>query len=249
MFRGHAFTRLHLINARDRSNDGLTLLMTSSDGFASSLEFQPDELGKQYHGKLNTRVTHPPALSLGNTGSAHSTPNQTPTQAHAPGQGSTAPAPRQIPALFAPSPSPMSSVRPASPTRSNSASSVATQSSFAPHGGSGVINNPTPIFGKLPSVAAAQHSSIGTSQPALTSPTPPMTPLATGGAEGGVAGGSFAVPSGRSSATPTVDGDRSAPAKSQATKREAEGGTGDDQAPKKRRVAPTPVGRSDSGQN
>lgn len=200
------------------SNDGLTLIMSSSDGFASSLSFAPDELGKKYSGALNTRVPQPAALTLGGSASVVSTPGQTPTAPNVPSNAM----PRPAATFFAPSPSPMAGGRPASPQRSNSQTSIATESSFAQQaptpGHSGVVNNPTPVFGKLPNVAAAQPSSISGGPP-LTSPTPPMTPLpsGTGDVPTGSAG-SFAVPTG---------------------KREASGDPSDSKEPKKRRVAPT----------
>ncbi|KAI9692094.1 MAG: hypothetical protein M1820_009529 [Bogoriella megaspora] len=211
------------------SNDGQTLLMTSSDGFCSALNFSSGELGQVYHGPIHTVPTtstshhrhtssnpHTPAVNTApSNASASSTPtSQTPTQSAHPttapqlarqtsNPGSSVPGPPSLPSfptpVQAPSPSPsMFSVssaaavpmaypganpRPSSPTRSMSASSIATQSSIAP----GVaqtpetmpaptgdtLNHATPSMGKLPSVAAG-GSGYGSGVMPLV--TPPQTP-------------------------------------------------------------------------
>ena len=187
-----------------RSNDGLTLLMSSSDGFCSSVTFTPGELGQVYTGAMSTFHHHPP-LAISASNSAISSPVPTPTApTHA-----TAPS-----AIKAPSPA--SANRHPSPTRSNSTSSIATQSSFAQTPSGTIAINPTPTVGTVPSVAAGN-----TNPGPLPLATPPMTPISTSNV----------------SATSSVIG-------SNLGKREF-GGTSeseaDDQRPKKRRIAPTPV--------
>jgi chromatin assembly factor 1 subunit B len=165
-----------------RSNDGLTLLMTSSDGFCSILTFTPEELGQTY-----TSESPPSARSLQTTSlSSQNTPVPTPTSSIAP-----------------PSPFPNSSnshhqrtlsnppntdffvARPSSPTRSNSTSSIATQSSVIPLSSSNttnVISNPTLVAGSVPSITAATSSFATT----LSMTTPPETPRSTASSVSGV---------------------------------------------------------------
>ncbi|KAL8965031.1 MAG: hypothetical protein Q9183_004070, partial [Haloplaca sp. 2 TL-2023] len=141
------------------SNDGLTLLMSSSDGFCSNLAFQPGELGHVYTGHVPT--AHHPSPAVSSISSAHVTPTPTPTASSAPPL--VPPAPSASPLL-----NPVA--QPPSPTRSNSTSSVATQSSHAPPGV--ITSNPTPTLGNVPGVAAM--NSFG----ALPMTTPPQTPMA-----------------------------------------------------------------------
>lgn len=94
----------------NRSNDGLTLLMTSSDGFCSTLAFEPGELGTHYTGPLagasaayttaSTLSTGPftataaTGLGLGlerSGSSTQNTPVQTPTSAANAGSASPFP--------------------------------------------------------------------------------------------------------------------------------------------------------------
>lgn len=142
--------------------------MSSSDGFCSNIAFAPGELGQIYTGPVPTahHPHHHPALAISATNSTQPSPIPTPTAA-------TAPALTRLPSIAAaPSPSPTRHGRVQSPTRSNSTSSVATQSSYAQgQGQPGILNAPTPIIGNVPSVAAASSSF-----PSLTTGTPPMTP-------------------------------------------------------------------------
>ncbi|KAI7516882.1 hypothetical protein KC316_g20937, partial [Hortaea werneckii] len=140
------------------SSDGQTLLMTSSDGFCSALSFAPGELGTVYHSPVPAIPRHTPTpISVGKANqSTASTPQATPTAASAPSAQPAPPPtlPRQpssqsgTPALHHPSPSPFTNpARPASPARSMSASSIATDTSFArvPDQANGVMmSNPTP---------------------------------------------------------------------------------------------------------
>ncbi|KAI4284373.1 MAG: hypothetical protein L6R38_001479 [Xanthoria sp. 2 TBL-2021] len=182
------------------SNDGLTLLMSSSDGFCSNLAFQPGELGQTYAGHIPSAQHPSPAVST--ISSAHVTPTPTPTAISAP------------PLIAAPSASPLTGSigQPPSPTRSSSASSIATQSSHMQSSGGIITSNPTPTLGNVPSVAAS--NSFGT----LPWTTPPQTPM----------GGGISAPS---SVSGSVLGKRDT---SESEREEA--------APKKRRIAPTPLG-------
>jgi chromatin assembly factor 1 subunit B len=165
------------------------LLITSSDGFCSTLTFSPGELGQVYSGEFPT-PKHP-TLSASSSG----TPAPTPTSVIAP----PSPFPHShtrtssASATSAASPSPhihhpqpmhagfVSSGRPSSPTRSNSTSSVATQASYAtPAPGS----NPSLITGNVPSITAT-GSSMSSVMP-LT--TPPQTPHSATSSVSGVAG-------------------------------------------------------------
>ncbi|KAL3465460.1 WD40-repeat-containing domain protein [Aspergillus heterothallicus] len=172
------------------SNDGLTLVMSSSDGFCSTLSFAPGELGQPY----TAPITAPNAPAAQPT-SALPTPTN-PTAA--------APASSSIPPP------------PASPARSNSVSSVATQRASQQ---AEVVNNPTPTLGAVPLVTAT-HSA----QPPATLPltTPPETPISV-------------VSQSESNAGSTVLGKRSEFEKEESQDPSAE----PVQPPKKRRVAPT----------
>lgn len=195
-----------------RSNDGLTLLMSSSDGFCSTLSFAPGELGQQYSGHVPT-ANHPTIATTTTTtvttvSSANSTPVPTPTTAASPSLTKSTPV---VSAAAHPSPAP--SVRPTSPARSNSASSIATMSSTA------VTNNPTPTLGHVPMVTATN------SAPAFGLPmtTPPQTP-------------SGISHSATSSISGSVLGKRDIGPTSESEREETQAKT-----PKKRRIAPTPV--------
>ncbi|KAG8533077.1 uncharacterized protein KY384_001860 [Bacidia gigantensis] len=139
------------------SSDGLTLMMSSSDGFCSNLAFSPGELGQTYAGHVPS-LHHPTPAPISTSTSAQPTPIPTPTAISAPvgfeKPGTPAP-------LHSPAPPP-----PPSPTRSNSISSIATETSQP------IINNPTPIMGSVPSVAATNPSFSG-----LPWTTPPETPM------------------------------------------------------------------------
>lgn len=195
------------------SNDGLTLLMSSSDGFCSNLSFAPGELGQIYTGHVPT--AHHPSPVVSTASSAHATPTPTPIVGTAPPFVEKQPPPSFVPSN-SPVPTParsttpslqQSAIRPPSPTRSNSNSSVATQQGF-------VTSNPTPSVGTVPSVAAGNSSFSG-----LPWTTPPQTPMA-------------GTVSGPSSISGSILGKRDA---SESEKEEQTG------QPKKRRVAPTLV--------
>lgn len=159
------------------SNDGLTLLMTSSDGFCSVLTFAPGELGQNYIGEVPT-AKHPVPPTAAS--SSQNTPMQTPTSTIAPPSPFPPSHHRTSSYPIAPSPPPAPlgpNMRPSSPTRSNSTSSVATQSSFAP----GLINNnPSLVSGSVPSIAAGNHGFVSSVN------TPPQTPRSTTGSVSGL---------------------------------------------------------------
>ncbi|KAL1896870.1 Chromatin assembly factor 1 subunit [Sporothrix stenoceras] len=162
------------------SSDGLTLLISSSDGFCSTLSFTPGELGTQYTGDL-TLLSVQKREERSST-SAQSTPIPTPTSVFAPpspytgsGSGPHHHQHRNSAGSFsAPSPPPtasfVSSNRPSSPARSNSTSSIVTQpgtvvpipSASTTNTGAGgpgsIINNPPLVVGTVPSLAAASPS-------------------------------------------------------------------------------------------
>ncbi|GAB1310177.1 Chromatin assembly factor 1 subunit [Madurella fahalii] len=155
------------------SSDGLTLLISSSDGFCSTLSFSPGELGTIYTGELG-----PPKISGAGISSSQNTPAPTPTSVFAPPSpfpnGSHHRHRDSASSLTAPSPPPASFVnaRAGSPARSNSASSIVTQVSTAQ---TGVLSNPPLIAGQVPSIAAT-HSSKVMGVPITT---PPETPQAS----------------------------------------------------------------------
>lgn len=158
-------------------------MISSSDGFCSTLSFAAGELGEVYKGEIG-----PPKPQTA-ASSNQSTPLPTPTNAFAPpspfpngshhqhrnsASSFTAPSPPQSASLI--------SQRPSSPTRSNSTSSIATittQASTVP--ATGVVTNPTLISGNVPSISATNTGKV-TGVP-LT--TPPETPQSVTGSVAG----------------------------------------------------------------
>ncbi|KAG5999742.1 hypothetical protein E4U21_006372 [Claviceps maximensis] len=197
------------------SSDGLTLIISSSDGFCSSLSFAHGELGEVYKGEIapTKAVSTANAATLVTATSTQNTPTPTPTASFAP------PSPfsnglhqqrNSAISLAAPSPpgsAPPTSQRPSSPTRSNSTSSIATQPSSVL---TGVVSNPHLISGSVPALTATSSVTAG----GIPMATPPETPRSTTGSVTG------------------VKRDVSDSEKEESTE------------PKKRRVAPTPVDRS-----
>lgn len=200
------------------SADGLTLIMSSSDGFCSTLSFASGELGQIYTGPTSvahnsanptTPATNPtPLLTPAHSASPHV---PSPVKTNHASSNSTGPAP------------------PASPARSNSAGSVATQPSTQPTP-AGVVNNPTPTLGTVPSVTAT-HSA---QPPTLPLTTPPQTPI------------SGAPQNGPGS---SVLGKRDARPASESEKEEGRGDPNNalQQPPKRRRVAPTLISAGTDG--
>ncbi|RSL98046.1 hypothetical protein CEP52_010536 [Fusarium oligoseptatum] len=165
------------------SSDGLTLMISSSDGFCSSLSFAAGELGEVFKGEI-PRAKSQTTVSSSN----QNTPVPTPTTSFAPPSpfpnGSHHHHRNSASSFTAPSPPPSASLasqRPSSPARSNSTSSIATittQSSTVP---TGVISNPTLITGSVPGIAATNSGKV-TGVPMTT---PPETPRSTTGSVAG----------------------------------------------------------------
>lgn len=160
-------TNLHLATFTDLawSSDGRTLLISSSDGFCSALAFAQEELGDRYTDPV-PNYHHPNVFPA-------------PSQAAATSSGTTKPpaASHSNISSHMSAPSPMKS-------RSNSASSVATQAStqaaqltlgFKPLGVD-IGNNPAPVLSQLPSLTASNPSPTSGSFGLPSGPTPPMTP-------------------------------------------------------------------------
>ncbi|KAN0078547.1 WD40-repeat-containing domain protein [Elaphomyces granulatus] len=153
-------SNLHFATFTDLSwsNDGLTLIMSSSDGFCSTLSFSPGELGQPYVAAVS--APH------------HATASTAPSTSHTPipllSQSVSPSFIRGSP--IAASPSTITG-RPASPARSSSASSINTIS--AHQSAASVINNPTPTLGSVPLVTAANSAQ----PPTLPMTTPPQTPM------------------------------------------------------------------------
>lgn len=200
-----------------RSSDGLTLLMSSSDGFCSTLSFAPGELGQPYTASLSTTVTQ----TATSAPSTSQNPLPTPTYAPSPGNATNIPLP------------------PASPARSNSASSNTTpsihQQASQP---ASVINNPTPTLGSVPLVTAA-HSA---QPPTLPLTTPPQTPMSSVSQSGSGTNSSTTV-LGKRDASETGSGKE----ESKEAQDSSSSAGQSQQQPKKRRVAPTLV--SGNGNN
>ncbi|EGE06862.1 chromatin assembly factor 1 subunit B [Trichophyton equinum CBS 127.97] len=146
------------------SHDGLTLIMSSSDGFCSSLSFSPGELGQVY----TMEKPHPISSNVGVSSNAPTvqSPILTSPRKNSAGKaslaaiGTRAPTPTAVPARAA-------SSGPATPS---SATSKAAN----------VVNNPTPILGTVPSVTATNSS-----QPFNT---PPETPMSSDSATNSISG-------------------------------------------------------------
>ncbi|KAK3935919.1 WD40-repeat-containing domain protein [Diplogelasinospora grovesii] len=165
------------------STDGLTLLISSSDGFCSTLSFLPGELGQVYTGEVGPQKQ--PASSGTAVPSSQNTPVPTPTSVFAPPSPYPNGAHHQhrnsASSMTAPSPPAAASFvnpRPSSPARSNSASSIVTQASSAQPG---VISNPPLIAGQVPSIAATNSGKV-TGVPMTT---PPETPRSSNAAPTG----------------------------------------------------------------
>lgn len=196
-----------------RANDGLTLIMSSSDGFCSTLSFAPGELGQPYTGSTSA-ATNPAGPG---TPSANVTPLPTPTHVPSPIKATHTPVTTAGSAASNTSQAP-----PASPARSNSACSVTTQSSTQQAGN--VVNNPTPTLGSVPLVTAT-HSA---QPPTLPLTTPPQTPLP--GSRGNTT--SFSSVLGKRDTTTASESEKEETKSSESAPA---------QPPKKRRIAPTLV--------
>jgi len=234
------------------SNDGSTLLMSSSDGFCSSVTFAPGELGERYTGPLaihsRQQQQMPSAINTAASQiSNHSTPTPTPTSGSMPvtATATMPPMQRQPSAGFPASPSSFVPARPGSPTRSNSVSSIATASSFAPGTGeTGPMNAPTPAMSSVPSIAVANSGPV----PMWT---PPLTPAHGQGdshsASGSGSGTAYTGHAGRRESERS-ESDRDE-VLTGSRKRELQPVPEADEARegKKRRIAPTPIAMSEEG--
>lgn len=201
-------------NMLHRSNDGLTLLITSSDGFCSCLTFAPGELGTVYHHVPQVKSTPNPVNMAGSP--AASTPGQTPNYTPVP------PLARQPSSQGVNhSHSPFTMAQPASPARSMSNASVFTQASAAQLAGeSDASQNDTPQVSAMPGLTAtsAGPPTIG----GVPLYTPPQTP-----------GYTAAVPVMNTTGPPIVP-----PAVGEKREGDPIEGQGKE---KRRRIAPTPV--------
>ncbi|OJD15886.1 hypothetical protein AJ78_03904 [Emergomyces pasteurianus Ep9510] len=166
------------------SNDGLTLIMSSSDGFCSTLAFSPGELGQVYHHSSSEKAQHTPYIST--TSSTTTTPLPTPTFATSPSL------PKPNPTFSAPTPPSTTTsaasiipARPASPAGSTTSSITQLSTGLpstsgpgpGPNSNSKVINNPTPTLGSVPSVTATNSAPAPLQQAGLPLSTPPQTPM------------------------------------------------------------------------
>ncbi|KAK7743584.1 Chromatin assembly factor 1 subunit [Cytospora paraplurivora] len=160
--------------------DGLTLLVTSSDGFCSTVSFSPTDLGEIFKGDVWAHRRRQDAAET-TASSTQNTPNPTSTSQFAP------PSPfhnghrhRDSSSSFAaPSPSLAASFvnqRPSSPARSNSTSSVITQASVVPS-----ATAPPLLAGSVPGLTATNSGKV-TGVPMTT---PPETPRSTAGSVAG----------------------------------------------------------------
>ncbi|PHH62594.1 hypothetical protein CDD82_1988 [Ophiocordyceps australis] len=158
------------------SSDGLTLLISSSDGFCSTLSFLPGDLGDVYKGEIgppkSTTTTGTPSRTTPTTAASSSL--KTPSHFH---NGSLHQHRNSTSSFAAPS-SPASVTpapqRPSSPARSNSESSVVTQSSLVP---GTVISNPPLLAGNMPALTAAGSGKAA----GMPMTSPPETPRSTAG--------------------------------------------------------------------
>lgn len=200
-----------------RSNDGLTLLITSSDGFCSCLTFAPGELGGLYLPPPHTK--HVPAAFHMAGSPAASTPGPTP------GYNAPPPLTRQPSSQGAnPSPSPFTMGQPASPARSVSNASQFTLASNAPATGQDVdpLQFDTPQISAMPGLTAAN------SGPPTVGGVPMYTPPQTPGYSAAIPAMSALYPHSLSSSVPSTE-------KRETDLPEERG------RDKRRRIAPTPV--------
>lgn len=163
--------------------------MSSSDGFCSALTFSPTELGTQYTGEVPT-ARHPSLPNSSAISSSQNTPTSVAPPSPFPSNGTHHRTSSSH--LVAQSTGDVisASMRPSSPTRSNSTSSVATQSSLAVPTGTIVSNPPLVGGGNVPGIAATGSSTSGGSSLlagfATNISTPPQTPRSTSGSVSGI---------------------------------------------------------------
>ncbi|PNS16238.1 hypothetical protein CAC42_6345 [Sphaceloma murrayae] len=218
-------SNLHYATFTDLSwtSDGSMLLISSSDGFCSSLTFNPGELGTQWHPPASVR--QPPSQITIAASPGITTPSQTPTQATAPS------IPRPPSSQSQPAgQSPFVAAHP-SPARSMSISSVTTQDLQASMADQSTevrnASNQTPQISSMPSVTAATGMNAG----GLPIFTPPQTP-------GSSMAGATSALSSASASTSTQS--------AAGTKREGEVPEHGPAQEKRRRIAPTLVSSDSS---
>ena len=210
------------------TSDGATLLISSSDGFCSSLNFTPGELGSSYVAPAQAK--HAPTPINTSASSAHTTPAQTPTQSHLPQLPRPSSSHGQGP------PQTVFPTHPASPARSMSISSVTTQEFHAQNTEQSSeldrsVDRSTPQISSVPGITATSPGLP--SVDGMPMFTPPQTPgpsmpiPTTNQAVGGsLSAGGQAFPGGQSS----MGG----------VKRESEG-VEESSKEKRRRIQPTLV--------
>ncbi|KAJ5988718.1 Chromatin assembly factor 1 subunit B [Penicillium waksmanii] len=199
------------------SNDGLTLIMSSSDGFCSTLSFAPGELGQIYTGPTGPASRDP--TQVGSATPTNVTPLATPTHLPSPIKATHVPVRSGTPSA------PAAQAPPASPARSNSACSQSSQQQ------ANVVNNPTPTLGSVPLVTAT-HSA----QP-LPLTTPPQTPMPTATPSGTATSTSSVLGKRETRTASESEKDESKGTESDASA----------QQPKKRRIAPTLISAGTAG--
>lgn len=253
-----------------RSNDGLTLIMTSSDGFCSCLSFSLGELGQVYEGKVPaTPTTRIASLNTAQS-SVHPTPNITPITPIGP----SLPRQQSITSAF-------SNAHPASPARSMSAASsvgpfavpnsTTSVDSTIPLGppntsstlpGSGpasgaatpihqsqsstgaILMHPTPSLQNVPSVAAAHSGPVPSNVPTwMTPPETPIPPLSSAGRTHSASSSLSGFKADGQDIRPTTELDLPAIIEDAATKakRSNEANEKGERPGKKRRIEPTLV--------
>ena len=164
-----------------RSNDGTTLLMTSSDGFCSCLSFSPGELGQTHPGPVHSKHYHQSSAAISSSSASTPVSNLT----------ALPPMSRQVSSGNTHShPSPFTGMRPSSPARSMSASSATTQASAValPDQNNITLSGPAPSVGTIPSISASSTSTsaVGSSHVAgVPLFTPPQTPMTGQSGPGG----------------------------------------------------------------
>ena len=268
------------------ASDGLTLLISSSDGFCSTLSFAPGELGQPFTGELPSSSAS--ASGSGSASAAASAAPSTLLRHHrnsASASSLSAPSPpvssvcyvssvsSAPPPLLAPTPvsipasttASFMSARPSSPARSNSASSIITQASMAPAASQSAsqsanqsasqsaasqpgMNNPQLVVGAVPSLSASGSLKALQAQAAAAASvgqTPPQTPrnrANSAASSASVAGSVVGVPPAISAVPASAAASTAASTAAVPAKRDASDDKDkDEQAPKKRRIAPTLV--------
>ncbi|KAI1907023.1 Chromatin assembly factor 1 subunit [Ophidiomyces ophidiicola] len=202
------------------SQDGLTLIMSSSDGFCSTLSFTPGELGQTYSVEKQHVST--------------STPSSATTPSHTSGSLSSPGIAKSTPAIPRPS-------GPVSP-----ASSVAASIGHInmPPSNAGVFNNPTPTLSSVPSVTATNSAP----PPNLSFTTPPQTPM-TGVSHSARSSISGSVLGKRDLGAISESDKEDTKEPSEPVQQANDNGGATPRAPKRKRIAPTLISAGESTDN